>query len=107
MANNVQYLRHQSMRVDLASIALVKQLCYEISEESKRSTCNGKHLQCCIAIADDPMLRCPFTLLLTGGRASMLNYDGEGTTTLGAGMLIHTFYQMTGSLTKGTMRWPT
>ena len=96
--HNEQCLRHGSKGVDLASIALGRQLCH-LKSVTVASTCG-------VAIADDPLLRCPFTLLLTGSQASMLDYDGEGTTTLGAGLLIHTFYQLTGSLTKGSMQCP-
>ena len=35
---------------------------------------------------------CPFTLLVTGGRAATLTYYGQGETTIGPDTLAHTVY---------------
>jgi hypothetical protein len=40
-------------------------------------------------------LRCPFTLLLTGGEASSLGFDGQGSTILGTITITHTAFDMT------------
>jgi hypothetical protein len=44
---------------------------------------------------EDQEVRCPFTLLLTGGNTSSLEYDGEGSSVLGANTVTHTVFDLT------------